>query len=83
MNSQFSKEKQAKSSSENLVRPIHRNDFHRRRFVEMKRRSLSLQSRRSQLQKELKSIENCIFSLDKQLQNYSDFEKYSIGGRRE
>ena len=55
------------------------NDCRQRRLQEMRRRFAGLNSRRLQLERELKAVENCLLSLDKQLQCYASFEQLSIG----
>ncbi|WP_320667508.1 lactate dehydrogenase [Prochlorococcus sp. MIT 1307] len=49
-----------------------------RRQQEMKRRFGILQSRRSYLERELKSVKTCLFSLDQQMQRYAAYKQLSI-----
>ena len=49
-----------------------------RRISEMKRRHVVLQTRQSQLERELASVKLLLLSLDKQMNHYSDYEKLVI-----
>ncbi len=49
-----------------------------RRRLEMKRRFVMLQTRRSQLERELQTIKALLFSLDKQMQHQSSYKQLSI-----
>ncbi len=49
-----------------------------RRRLEMKRRFLLLHTRRSQLERELRTINALLLSLDKQMQHYSSCKQISL-----
>ena len=55
------------------------NDFHRRRFLEMKRRFIGLRARRNSLERQLNAVQICLTSLDKQMKCYSEFEELIEG----
>ena len=56
----------------------HGVDYGDRRRLEMKRRFVILQSRRSQLERELQTIKALLLSLDKQMEHYSAYKQLSI-----
>ncbi len=49
-----------------------------RRRLEMKRRFVMLQTRRSQLERELQTIKTLLVSLDKQMNHQSSYRKLSM-----
>ena len=56
----------------------HGDGYVDRRRLEMKRRFVMLQTRRSQLERELQNIKALLLSLDKQMQHYSSCKQLSI-----
>ncbi len=60
------------------IKETHSNDYLDRRRLEMKRRFVLLQTRRSQLERELQTIKSLLLSLDKQMQHYSSYQQLSI-----
>ena len=57
---------------------IHKNECRERRRIEMKRRFVTLQARKSQLEHDLESIKALLLSLDKQMRHYSSYEQLSL-----
>ena len=53
-------------------------DYQARRRLEMKRRFGILQSRRSNLERELEAVNTSLISLDRQMQSYAAYEQLSM-----
>ncbi len=74
-------QKTVKEKTKQMIRysPQHsfENDYPDKRQQEMKRRFGILQTRRSYLERELKVVKNCLFTLDKQMQSYSAYKQLS------
>ena len=49
-----------------------------RRQQEMQRRFRILESRRSYFERELEGLKNCLFTLDQQIQSYSEYTQLSM-----
>ncbi len=49
--------------------------YHIRRRVEMQRRFVYLQAKRSELEKELKQVNAVLFSLGREMEQYFSYEK--------
>ena len=61
-----------------LSKPSLNNDYRDRRRLEMKRRFVVLQSRRSHLERELEGIKNSLVSLDQQMQSYEAYDQLTL-----
>ncbi len=57
---------------------IRNDEFRDRRRLEIKRRFMTLQARRSRLERELSSINALLASLDSQMQHYCSYEQLSL-----
>ena len=72
-NKQDATNEQIKSTINYASRMFITEDHIVRRKQEIKRRFSVLQSRRINLERELKAVKLCMISLDRQLQNYSKY----------
>ncbi len=78
MNNNFSQSRKNQTSKLNQFPGFFKEPSIERRRQEIERRILGLQVRRNHLESELRSINNCLLSLDKQMNKFLSFHQLTL-----